>query len=199
MNYIKIVSGPTVIEFHNSLWGEETVEVNGQIVSKQKSFLGVQHFFTVNEDGEDVRYVLVSKIVDNYLPALDLFRNGIAVQKNVPIAYGEAPANAFKKKGINLLNKYKVDEALEQFNKAKDHDPFDAEIYLYLACVYSLKEDCKKGFEHILIARQKNLSDLTVFEKHDMLAFLRIQEAFEDFKSSDYTKYDAAKLPAKLN
>lgn len=197
MNYIKIVSGPTLIEFHNSLWGEETVKVNGQIVSKQSSFLGVQHFFNVNEDGEDVRYVLISKIGTSYLPVLDLFRNGVAIKQNVPIAYGEAPSNAFKKKGIYLLNRYKVDEALEQFTKAKELDAFDAEIYLYFACIYSLKEDCQKGFEYLSLARQKNLSDLTIIDKHDMLAYLRIQDAFEDFKKSGYTKFDPDQLTSK--
>jgi len=76
-----------------------------------------------------------------------------------------------------------------------DIDSFDAELYLYLACIYSLRENSLKGYEYLLKAKQKNLCDLSVFETNDMLAFLRIQEAFEGFKSSGYNSYDVSLMP----
>ena len=79
-----------------------------------------------------------------------------------------------------FLNKYKLEEAEAQFLKAMDIDSFDAELYLYLACIYSLRENSLKGYEYLLKAKQKNLCDLSVFETNDMLAFLRIQEALKD-------------------
>ncbi|MEO5582014.1 MAG: hypothetical protein ABIR66_04940 [Saprospiraceae bacterium] len=197
MNFIKIKSGPTLIEFHNSIWGEETVRVNGQVVSKQKSIMGAQHFFNVREDGKEVRYVLVTKTGENFTPLLDLYRNGINIRYNYHIHYGSQPQNEFKRKGIFFLKKYKLDEALEQFNKAKDIDKLDAEINLYIACIYSLEEDCVKGYENLAFAKEKNLPDLSVIDKHDMLAFLRIQEAFEGFKASGYTKFDKDLLAKK--
>ena len=195
MQYQKIISGTTIIEFHNSLWGEETIKVNGQEVSKAKSIMGAEHFFTVVENNEEARYVLVTKVDSQMQPLLDLFRNGIPIKHNLVINYGKPPQNEYKKKGILFLNKYKLEEAEAQFLKAMDIDSFDAELYLYLACIYSLRENSLKGYEYLLKAKQKNLCDLSVFETNDMLAFLRIQEAFEGFKSSGYNSYDVSLMP----
>ncbi len=198
MQYQKIISGSTVIEFHNSIWGEETIKVNGQEVSKAKSIMGTQHFFTVNENDEEARYVLITKVDSQMQSLLDLFRNGIPIKQNMVISYGSQPQNEYKKKGILLLNKYKLEDAEAQFLKAMDIDSFDGEIYLYLACIYSLRENSLKGYEYLLKAKQKNLSDLSVFETNDMLAFLRIQNAFEGFKASGYNSYDANLMKNKL-
>ena len=189
MYYLKIISGEHVIEFDNNLWGEEKVKVNGQLVSKQTSILGAQHFFTIEENEEDIRYVLVSKLGAAGQVMIDLFRNGIPVHQNLVVDSSGKPVNAFKKKGLSLLNDYRLDESLEQFVKAKDLDSLDAEIYLFIACIYSLKEDAAKGFENLMSAKQKKLADLSVIDNHDHLAFLRIHPAFEDFKASGYTKY----------
>lgn len=98
MQYQKIISGTTVIEFHNSLWGEETIKVNGQEVSKAKSIMGAEHFFTVVENNEEARYVLVTKVDSQMQPLLDLFRNGIPIKHNLVINYGKPPQMNIKRK-----------------------------------------------------------------------------------------------------
>lgn len=190
MQYIRAVVGDTLIEFYNSIWGEETVKVNGQEVSRQKSIMGAQHFFTLTENGEEARYVVVSKVLGNLSPAIDIFRNGVAVCINLEVVEANKHDNPLKKKGLRLLNDYRLNEALEALIKAGDLDRLDAEIPLYMACVYSLKEDAVNGFACLLSARKKNLSDISVIDTHDMLAFLRLHPAFEAFRASGYTTYD---------
>lgn len=189
MYYLKIFSGETVLEFENNIWGEEKVSVNGQLVSKQSSFLGTQHFFTIAENEEEMRYVLVSKLGPAGQVLLDLFRNGVPIHQNLLVSTSGRPVNTHKKKGLTFLNDYRLDDAMEQFLKAKDMDSFDAEIYLFIACIYSLKEDVRNGFENLLLAKQKKLADLSVIDTHDHLAYLRIQPAFDAFRSSGYASY----------
>ncbi|MCB0589003.1 MAG: hypothetical protein KDD06_27190, partial [Phaeodactylibacter sp.] len=76
------------IEFHNNWLGEETVIVNGQVVSKKSSIWGTNHYFAIPENGADVKYILTSKLTDGMQVALDLIRNGELVQENVPVPFG---------------------------------------------------------------------------------------------------------------
>ena len=91
MQYQKITSGKTIIEFHNNWLGEETVIINGQIVSKKSSILGTHHHFKVMENGQSVTYVLTSKVNDHLQVLLDLKRNGKIVQEDIPVQWGTKP------------------------------------------------------------------------------------------------------------
>ena len=62
--------------------------------------MGAEHFFTVVENNEEARYVLVTKVDSQMQPLLDLFRNGIPIKHNLVINYGKPPQNEYKKKGI---------------------------------------------------------------------------------------------------
>ena len=70
-----ITLGETKIEFHNSLFGKETIIVNGEKVSSVKSLSGTEHNFTVKESGADVQYKLISGLNLNGI-AVSLYRNG---------------------------------------------------------------------------------------------------------------------------
>lgn len=193
MQYQKITSGNIVIEFHNNWLGEETVIVNGQVVSKKSSVWGTNHYFTISENGADVRYILTTKVVDGLQVALDLSRNGELIQENVPVKFGsmpKKPANKAKKRGLAELKEYGLETALIEFEKALEQDPNDPEIYFHMACAHSVKENTGDGFWCLKKAVDNGLADKEMILNHDMLAFIRMHPAFEDFLNSGFTEYD---------
>jgi len=192
MHYQKLVSGETVIEFHNNWLGEETVIVHGQVVSKKSSVWGTNHYFTTIEDGHTVRYILTTRVTDKMHIVIDLSKNGEPIQESVPVITGSLPKrdrNRAKKEGLTLLREYDLEEALDKFLEALKEDENDPEVYFHMACAYSVQEKTQEGFECLKKAVEKHLQDREMILNHDMLAFLRMDEAFADFFNSGYTKY----------
>jgi len=192
MQYKVIIEENNRIEFHNSWAGEETVYLNGQLVSKKSSFWGTSHYFEAFESGEKVRYILTSKVASGMEVQLDLVRNGELVQKNIPVNFGnlpEKPESIHKEQGKKHLKNYDLDDALQAFEKAKSFNEKDPEVYFLMACVFSLKEDVQRGFECIKLSVDKNLINTEDISTHDFLAYLRIQPEFEDFRSNGYRTY----------
>lgn len=193
MHYKKLQSGDITIEFHNNWLGEETVIVFGQVVSKKSSILGTSHDFNVVEKGENVRYILTTKVDANFQVKIDLIRNGDLVQQDVPIDLGNMPANHAnkdKEAGLLKLKQYDLDEALELFKAALDYNKRDPEIYFHLACVYSIQENPLSGIEALQASVKNNLQNTEAILTHDMLAFLRMHPAFEDFSNSGFKEFD---------
>ena len=108
MYYAKIASGETIIEFHNNWLGEETVVVNGQIVSKKSSIFGISHPFKVFEDGQTARYILTTKVNEQMQIMIDLSRNGEMIKEDIHITMGRKPKDpslAIKKPALpNSMN-----------------------------------------------------------------------------------------------
>lgn len=193
MQYQKLESGDTVIEFHNNWQGEETVIVNGRIVSKKSSVWGTNHYFSVVEDGREANYILTSKVNNQLQVVLDLSRNGVLIQDDVPVAYGSMPGkpkNKAKEEGLAKLQEYDLEEALLDFEQALKVDPKDPEIYFHMACAYSVMERPAEGFEALKKAIKLQLPDTEAILNHDMLAYLRMRDAFEGFLNSGFTEYD---------
>lgn len=197
MYYKKLESGDTIIEFHNNWLGEETIIVNGQVVSKKSSIWGAHHHFTVIEDGHHTRYVLTTKLNGNMQVFVDLKRNGELIQQDVPVHYGGSPRkpkNVAKKKGMQELYDYDLENAIKELNKALDVDGKDPEIHFYLACAYSVQENLPMAYEHIKKAVEKRLQDTEMILNHDMLAYLRLHKGFEAFLNSNFSAYDVSSL-----
>ena len=193
MQYQKITSGDTVIEFHNNWLGEETVIVKGQVVSKKSSVWGIDHKFSVLEKGKEVRFVLTTKVDANMQVLLDLRRNGKKVVEDLPVKLGfmpKAPKNLAKQQGIQNLKAYKLEEALVDFQKALKENDEDPEIYFHMACAYSVLERTQDGFEALRKAVEHNLQNTEMILNHDLLAFLRLHDAFEGFFASGFKQYD---------
>lgn len=196
MQYLKTKVGKHLIEFYNDVWGREIVTINGQEVSKKFSILGAHHFFSVQEDGEEVHFLLISKVTNEGSIAIDIFKEGIPITLNLPLSYGFQHKNVYKKEGLSLLKEYRLDEALEQLEKAENSDGYDAKIPLYMACIYSIKEDIENGYECLIRARKKGLPDLSVIDRLDFLAYLRLQPTFDAFKASGFTTYNPDEVNA---
>lgn len=198
MHYHKFKVGRSIIEFHNSWLGEETVAVNGRVVSKKGSVWGTSHYFTVYENGRQSRYTLVSKVTPQMQIVIDLVRNGRLLYGNIPLGTaGGRPTkkiNKAKKNGLAKLREYHIKEALAEFVDANQQDPQDPEIYFHMACCYSNLEKSEEGYECLKKAIKYGFKDENQILTHDMLAFLRIQDAFEDFVNSGYKTFDTSKM-----
>jgi tetratricopeptide (TPR) repeat protein len=200
MQYRKIISGNTVIEFHNNWLGEETVIANGHLVSQKSSIMGTNHFFNVMENGDTVRFMLRTRINNNMAVVLDLKRNGILVAEDIPVSlsFGIGKSqNKLKKKGLIKLKEYDLDAALEDFIKALVEDPKDPEIFFHMACAYSVQEKAEEGFEALRNSVKNNLGDTEMILNHGMLAFLRMHPAFDDFLKSGFKKFDKSLFEKK--
>ncbi len=189
MQYLKLKSGNTTIEFHNNWAGVETVIANGVQVTKLSSVMGAHHLFTVMEEGELVRYVLTSKLSNTMQVLIDLKRNGEIVHENCQLPMGTRPINKFRKEGLKYLLQYDMKKAIDSFEKAADIDSKDATIYFHMACAYSNLEDVENGFFYLKKAVECGLPDHELILNHDMLAFLRMRSEFDAFFESGFTKY----------
>jgi len=192
MHYQKIITDQVIIEFHNNWLGEETIIVNGQIVSKKSSVMGTHHHFNLLENGKSVSYILTTKVNSHLQVSLDLRKDGVLIQEDVPVKNGtkpKTPENTFKKSGILKIKTYEIEEGIADLKKGLELAPNDPEIYFYLACGYSIQEKTMEGFESIKKAVEHNLQHTETILNHDMLAFLRMEEGFEAFLNSNFTSY----------
>ena len=193
MQYRKVIIVYTIIEFHNSWLGEETVIANGKLVSRKSSILGTDHHFQVEEQGEIARYVLTTRVGDLVNVIIDLKRNGKYVETDVRVPFSISTPktqNKQKKQGLHLLHQYDLDAALDHFRAALDLDPDDPEIHFHMACAYSIQEKPEEGFEALRKAVKLNLPDKEMILRHDMLAYLRMHPAFEPFVESGFRSFD---------
>lgn len=94
--------------------------------------------------------------------------------------------NTFKKSGIAKFKDYDYDGAIEDFTKALEQDPRDVAIHFNLACAYSLNEKTEKALYHLDQAVANGFDDFARIKEHDALAFLRIQDGFEEFAQQGY-------------
>jgi tetratricopeptide (TPR) repeat protein len=188
MQYLELKVGTTTICFHNSWTGVETVEVNGQILSKKSSVLGTQHHFTLRENGEDMHYTLITKIASDAINVkVDLLKNGNPLYNDIILPYGskpKSPALVAKQEGLKSLKMYDIDMAIKEFKKALKATPNDPELYFNLACAYSNKENVPDTIKYLKLAIENGFQDTENILTHDMLAFLRIQPEFKELKDS---------------
>ncbi len=194
MQYLKLKYEQTIIELHNNWLGEETVIVGGKIVSKKSSVVGINHHFSIHENGAKVNYVLTTKILDSMMNVgVDLTRNGTLIYENVKLPYGskpKSPGQELKSKALVKLKQYDIPEAISLLDQAKELDQEDPEIYFHLACAYSNLEDKDNGYQNLKKAVECGLVDHESILNHDMLAFLRIQDQFENFQQSGFKKFE---------
>lgn len=197
MQYRKIVADETVIEFHNNWMGVETVIANGREVSRKSSVWGTSHHFSVLEEGHPTRYTLISKLTELGGVQLDLLRNGAILHEGLAVNWGSKPARVrskAKRLGLGKLNDYDLAGALNDFEEALKTDPGDPEIYFHMACAYSVMERPIDGYEALRKSVKYGLNDKEQILTHDMLAYLRMRDAFQSFVESDFTEYDKAGL-----
>lgn len=191
-NKVKIENN--VIEIHNNWVGKQTIIFNGQVVSKKFAFSGTDHYFTVFKDGKDVPYILTTKtsskeqILRSDQMLIDLRCDGFLLEENLLIKFGvaqEKEKNKYKAEGLKFLSDYEIPNAISALHRGLEYDNKDPHIYFYLACCFSIAEQKEAGLRNLKMAIVHHLNDKELILNHEMLAYLRTQEEFNDIIGID--------------
>ena len=94
--------------------------------------------------------------------------------------------NPFKISGIKRLKDFELDLAQADLTRALELSPDDNEIHFSLGKLYSLEEQKHKSFYHLKKAIDLGFADVSQIKSTDELAYLRIQDEFEEFQNSGY-------------
>ena len=185
------------IEIFNNWIGVHTVKVNDLIVSKKFSYADCNLPFDLIENGEEINYMLIVKIgsKDMLLKTneilVDLLRENTKIKEDVLLVFGtdtKKSTNKEKVEGLKLLKEFQISAAIESFKKALEIDRHDPEIHFSLACCYSNQEMTEEGLKSLKLAIENNLLDLDSLLKHDLLAYLRLQDGFKELIDQNTTE-----------
>jgi TM2 domain-containing membrane protein YozV len=102
--------------------------------------------------------------------------------------------NPYKVTGIKKYKEFDLEGAIEDFVKGLEISPNDISLHFNLACAYSLTEQVDKAYMHIDRAVSLGFNDFAKIKTHDDLAYVRIQDRFEEFQKNGYR----LELPATL-
>ena len=103
--------------------------------------------------------------------------------------------NPFKVNGIKKYKEFDLEGAIEDFKKGLEIHPRDISLHFNLACAYSLTEQVDKAYAHLDRAVSLGFTDFDKIKSHDDLAYVRIQDRFDDFQKNGYR----LELPAVEN
>lgn len=103
--------------------------------------------------------------------------------------------NPYKVSGIRKYKEYDYDDAIKDFEKALEIDPKDIAVHFNLACAHSLVEDADKAFYHLDKAVEYGFNDFKRVKEHDALAYLRIQDKFEEFEQNGFRLVQQLEAP----
>ncbi len=99
------------------------------------------------------------------------------------------------KKTLALYNQMDLKGAEEGFIKILEINPTHAEAAYHLACIYSVWEQKEKAFEFLERAVKNGLKQPERIAKEEKLAFLRIQDEYQDFVDMGYRLTIPKSLP----
>lgn len=108
-------------------------------------------------------------------------------------------ANPHKQEGIQKYKDYDYKGAIIAFEKALEVDAQDVAVHFNLACAYSLEENAGKAFHHLDKAVAYGFKDFDKIREHDALAFLRIQEDFDEFEGNNFRRQEQQQAPQSPN
>lgn len=92
----------------------------------------------------------------------------------------------YRKKGVEYFRLYDFEEAIEEFKKAIEIDPYNVAAHFNIACAYSQIEKPKKSMYHISMAVEGGFDNFHKINEHEKLAFIRIQPEWEKFVEKGY-------------
>ena len=111
-------------------------------------------------------------------------RTAASPQRQAPVA--SRKKNPFKLSGIQKYKDYDFEGAIDDFKKALAVDSRDIAVHFNLACAYSITEQAGKALNHLDYAVKNGFVDFDKIKEHDALAYLRIQDSFEEFVKNGY-------------
>lgn len=105
------------------------------------------------------------------------------------------PSNPYKINGIKKYKDFDLEGAIEDFKKGLEIQPQDISLHFNLACAYSLTEQVDKAYVHLDRAVALGFNDFEKIKTHDDLAFVRIQDRWEEFKQNKFRLELPATIP----
>lgn len=94
--------------------------------------------------------------------------------------------NQYKVTGIKKYKEFDLEGAIDDFKKGLEIHPNDISLHFNLACAYSLTEQVDKAYAHLDKAVSLGFNDFEKIKTHDDLAYVRIQDRFEEFQNNGY-------------
>ena len=95
-------------------------------------------------------------------------------------------SNPFKRSALQKYKEFDFEGAIQDFKKALQKTPNDIAVHFNLACAYSLTEQKDHAFFHLNRAVELGFVDFEKIKGHDALAYLRIQDEFENFAANGF-------------
>ncbi|MCF8245645.1 MAG: NINE protein [Saprospiraceae bacterium] len=108
-----------------------------------------------------------------------------APPRPAPKARANRP-NPFKQSGLDKFKDFDYSGAIADFIKSLEIAPQDIATHFNLACAYSLVEDKENALLHLDQAIQFGFKDFQKIKEHHALAYLRIQNDFEQFEENGF-------------
>lgn len=99
---------------------------------------------------------------------------------------GRELPNPYKVNGIKKYKEFDLDGAIEDFKKGLEISPKDISLHFNIACAYSLTEKVELAYQHLDKAVSLGFNDFEKIKTHDDLAYVRIQDRWDDFKSNGF-------------
>ncbi len=144
-------------------------------------------FFSMDKEAFDIKYNRkYYQAIPRSQPARPANTSYRKEYSNRPQPRPVVRENPHKKKGIEKYKDYDYDGAIEAFKKALDLEPNDIAVHFNLACSYSLNENAERAFYHLDRAVELGFNDFDRIKEHDALAYLRIQDEFEQFEKDGF-------------
>ncbi len=162
------------------------------------SFIDALLFFSMDKDVFDVKYNKQAWQEQQQQPdfqrpdrgrgATDFERREARPQAPPPPARKAAAErpNQYRQTGLEKFKDFDYAGAIDDFKKSLELAPQDIATHFNIACAYALTEDKEKAFSHLDKAVSLGFRDFQKLKEHHALAYLRIQNDFEQFEENGF-------------
>jgi len=146
-------------------------------------------FFNMDDETFDRKYNAVGGTVPPIYRRMQGFPDPPSRSRNTPRTRqtnNREPSNPYKINGIKKYKEFDLEGAIEDFKKGLEIQPQDISLHFNLACAYSLTEQVDKAYAHLDRAVALGFNDFEKIKTHDDLAYVRIQDRWEEFKQHSF-------------
>jgi TM2 domain-containing membrane protein YozV len=145
--------------------------------------------FGMDDETFDRKYNSVEGTVPPIYRRMQGFPDPPSRSRNAPrtkATNNREPSNPYKVNGIKKYKEFDLEGAIEDFKKGLEIQPQDISLHFNLACAYSLTEQVDKAYAHLDRAVSLGFNDFEKIKTHDDLAYVRIQDRWEEFKQEGF-------------
>lgn len=159
----------------------------------------IDAIYFLNMDEEEFNRKYNSKKSEDYSnPRSQHYGRAQQQRGRVPAHKSSAPGrdiqNPYKVNGIKKYKEFDLEGAIDDFKKGLEIHPKDISLHFNIACAYSLTEQVDKAYSHLDKAVSLGFNDFEKIKTHDDLAYVRIQDRFDDFSHNGFRLEPQAKM-----